>query len=204
MIEKNLIELQAENELLRQELKVTREAADITADLVVKQFEQTEQMLHRFQSADSERQAVLDAATELSIISTDLEGNIKLFSRGASLLLGYSAREMVDKCNILSLHLDEELHRYRKDILGLIDSPLTAMKLFEQYVKQKETAARQWNYIRKDGSHVPILLNAFLVKNEADEVIGIGAIITVSSESITFTESLAAPLDSISNKTESG
>ncbi len=171
-MKKNFVELEAENELLRQELKVAREASDITAKLVVKQFEQTEQMLHRFQTADSERQAVLDAATGLSIISTDLEGNIKLFSRGASLLFGYSAREMVDKCNILSLHLDEELHRYGKDIFTKIDSPLAAMKLFEQYVKQKRTAAGQWNYIRKDGTSLPVALSVTPLHDGEGHMVG--------------------------------
>ncbi len=82
--------MQLEIDMLRREIKVAREAAEITSDFVVKQFEQTEQMLHRFQTADAERQAVLDAATQLSIIATDLDGTIQLFSKGASTLLGYS------------------------------------------------------------------------------------------------------------------
>ncbi len=45
--------LKAENELLRRELKVAREAADITAELVVKQFEETEKMLQRVQAANA-------------------------------------------------------------------------------------------------------------------------------------------------------
>ena len=57
--EKTREELQQEIDMLRCEIKVAREAAEITSDFVVKQFEQTEQMLHRFQSANAERQAVL-------------------------------------------------------------------------------------------------------------------------------------------------
>ncbi len=111
-MEKTRTEMQTEIDLLRKEIKVAREAAEITSDFVVKQFVQTERMLHRFQTADSERQAVLDAATQLSIIATDLEGKIQLFSNGAATLLGYNAGEMVGKCNVLSLHLEEELINY--------------------------------------------------------------------------------------------
>ena len=111
--------MQLEIDMLRREIRVAREAAEITSDFVVKQFEQTEQMLHRFQSADAERQAVLDAATQLSIIATYLDGTIQLFSKGASTLLGYSPAEMINKRNILSLHLPEELDHYGKKVSGV-------------------------------------------------------------------------------------
>lgn len=74
--------LLAENKMLRDEIKVGREASAITAKLVVKQFEETEKMLRKFQRANAERQVVLDAATQLSIIASDLDGTITLFSSG--------------------------------------------------------------------------------------------------------------------------
>ncbi|MBF0112951.1 MAG: response regulator [Desulfamplus sp.] len=111
-------ELLAENIMLREEIKVAREAASITAKLVVKQFEETEKMLRKFQSANAERQAVLDAATQLSIIATNLDGTITLFSPGATTLLGYSEEEMVKKCNIASLHLKREIKLHGERLLG--------------------------------------------------------------------------------------
>lgn len=152
-------ELQAENEMLRGELRVTREAADITSDFVVKQFEQTERMLHRVQIANSERQAVLDGATQLSIIATDLDGEIQLFSRGASNLLGYSSDEMVGKTNILSLHLEDEIESYGREISGVVESNITGMAVFGQYVKQKKTRVREWLYTCQDGMLLPVNLS---------------------------------------------
>ncbi|MBF0572291.1 MAG: response regulator [Desulfamplus sp.] len=111
-------DLLAENRMLREEIKVAREAAGITAKLVVKQFEETEKMLRKFQSANAQRQAVLDAATQLSIIATDLDGTITLFSPGATTLLGYSEDEMVKKCNIASLHLKREMKIHGERLLG--------------------------------------------------------------------------------------
>ena len=70
----NIIE---ENELLRKEIQVARKAAEITATLVVKQFEETEKILHRFQVANAQRKAVLDSAADISIIATNRKGIIK-------------------------------------------------------------------------------------------------------------------------------
>ncbi len=171
-MEKTRQELQQEIDMLRREIKVAREAAEITSDFVVKQFEQTERMLHRFQSADGERQAVLDAATQLSIIATDLGGTIKLFSKGASTLLGYTPDEMVGQCNILSLHLPVELDHYGKKVSGVDGSNLRNMKVFDQFVKQKQTYAHEWKYLCKDGGRLPVSLSVTSLDNPDGRLVG--------------------------------
>ena len=175
MKEKTRAELQTEIDMLRSEIKVAREAAEITADFVVKQFEQTERMLHRFQTADSERQAVLDAATQLSIIATDLDGTIKLFNKGASTLLGYNPAEMIDNCSVLTLHLASELDHYGKkvgSVSGTSGSGLHDMKVFDQFVKQKQSQAQEWFYVCKDGSHLPVSLSITSLYNPDGRVDG--------------------------------
>jgi len=73
---KTYSEILEENDLLRKEIQVARRAAEITANLVVKQFEETEKILHRFQVANAQRKAVLDSATDISIIATNKKGII--------------------------------------------------------------------------------------------------------------------------------
>ncbi len=172
MVEKSKAELQMEIDMLRGEIRTSREASEITSDFVVKQFEQTERMLHRFQEADAERQAVLDAATQLSIIATDLDGTIRLFSEGASTLLGYNPSEMVDKCNILSLHLVEELDRYGKQVSGVPGSSLQDMEVFDQFVKQRHTRAREWFYVCKNGTYLPVSLSITSLLNPVGGIVG--------------------------------
>ena len=164
--------MQIEIDMLRREIKVAREAAEITSDFVVKQFEQTERMLHRFQTADAERQAVLDAATQLSIIATDLDGTIQLFSKGASTLLGYSPSEMINKCNILSLHLADELEQKGKKVSGIWASSLHDMKVFDQFVKQKHSRAQEWFYVCKDSTHLPVSLSITSLYNPDGRIVG--------------------------------
>ena len=167
MDEKSNQALLAENKMLRQEIKVAREAADITARLVVKQFEKTEQMLQRFQAVNAQRQAVLDAATQLSIIATDLKGMITLFNRGAVNLLGFKASEMEGQRSITSIHVADELKRYalemmermppKSDVVDLSESD--AIHIFNLHVKQRTSQTREWTYIRKDGTHLPVTLS---------------------------------------------
>lgn len=171
-MEKSRQELQMEIDMLTSEIKVAREAAEITAEFVVKQFEQTESMLHRVQTADSERQAVLDAATQLSIIATDLDGKIQLFSKGAATLLGYHPDDMVGKHNILSLHLSDELDHYGQEISALPVPDLHNMKVFDQFVKHKRSRAMEWIYVRKDGTHLPVSLSITSLSNPEGSIIG--------------------------------
>ncbi len=164
--------MQREIDMLRREIKVAREAAEITSGFVVKQFEQTEQMLQRFQSADAERQAVLDGATQLSIIATYLDGTVQLFSKGASTLLGYNPAEMISHRNILSLHLPDELEHYGRKVSGVPGSSLHGMKVFEQFVKQKHSRGQEWIYLCKDGSHLPVSLSVTSLYNPIGRVVG--------------------------------
>ena len=56
-------------------------------------------------------QAVLDAATQVSIIATDTAGLITVFNRGAEQMLGYTSEEMVGKQSPAIIHLETEVAR---------------------------------------------------------------------------------------------
>ncbi|BDD86240.1 PAS domain-containing hybrid sensor histidine kinase/response regulator [Desulfofustis limnaeus] len=164
--------LQREIDMLRQEIRVAREAAQLTADFVVRQFEQTERMLRRVQVANAERQAVLDAATQLSIIATDLDGTIRLFSKGAATLLGYRPAEMIDKRTVLSLHCSEDLVQYGEKLSGIVGADFQDMRVFDLLVKQKQSQAREWSYVRKDGTRLPVSLSVTSLHNPDGRVAG--------------------------------
>ena len=151
-------ELIKENRMLRREIKVAREAAAITARLVVKQFEKTEKSLHRTAAANSQRQAILEAATQLSIIATNLSGNITLFNRGAENLLGYAPGEMMGQ-QIDRLHLLSELRQYAQKLAIKTPETPAAVTVFDQHVKQQIVHASEWTYLCKKGTHLPVNLS---------------------------------------------
>ncbi len=151
--------LQAENALLRNEISVAREAAEITARLVVKQFEETERLLYRFQSANAQRQAVLDAALQMSIIATDIQGRVVLFNRGAETLLGYASEDVVGQRTLLDFLPPEEVASHAAELAAEIGRPVAPDSLFATYVKHGLIAAREWTYRRKDGTRFPVSLS---------------------------------------------
>ena len=97
-------DLVVENEILKEEIRVSRESAEITASLVVKQFEETERILQRFQVANAQRKAVLDSASHMAIVATDKRGIITVFNKGAENLLGYRADEVIGRLTPLVFH----------------------------------------------------------------------------------------------------
>ncbi len=139
-----------ENRLLREEIRVSREAAEITADLVVRQFEETEKILRRFQSANAQREAVLNSASQISIIAADQEGVITVFNAGAENLLGYRADEVLGRQTPEIFHAESELTR-RGKILGI-----PSHHLLYEYALRNWSDQSEWTYVRRDGTAFPV------------------------------------------------
>ncbi len=96
---------------------------------------------------------VLAAATECSIIGTDLSGTITVFNSGAERMLGYSAEEMVGVCSPALLHDASEVAS-RAGALGI--APGFDVFVFDALKGRADT--REWTYVRKDGSRLPVQL----------------------------------------------
>jgi PAS domain S-box-containing protein len=60
--------------------------------------------------------AVLNAATLVSIIATDKDGLITVFNSGAERMLGYTASEMIGKATPAMLHVESEINDGRKEL----------------------------------------------------------------------------------------
>ena len=92
-----------------------------------------------------------------AMFSTDLQGTITSWNRGAERLYGYSAQEAVG----LPVHRLTPPERY-----GEIDRNLSALRQgspIEPYQTQR---------VRKDGTIVPVLLSASPLRNEDGEIVG--------------------------------
>jgi len=152
----NLLE---ENELLRQEIRVARKAAEITAELVVKQFEETERVLHRFQVANAQRKTVLDSATQISIIATNPQGTITVFNKGAENMLGYKADEVIGRQNPLIFHLESELEIRGQLISKELNRPVENVDLFFAYAADDPPEYYEWTYVHKTGKHIPVRMS---------------------------------------------
>jgi len=148
-----------ENEILKEEIRVSRESAEITASLVVKQFEETERILHRFQVANAQRKAVLDSATHMAIIATDQDGTIIVFNKGAENLLGFAAAEVIGQLTPLVFHDYEELKVRAAAVSEQVGSPIHSIDIFFHYAARRIDEQEEWVYVRKDGARLPVNLS---------------------------------------------
>jgi PAS domain S-box-containing protein len=102
--------------------------------------------------------AVLDAATEVSIIATDPDGLITVFNRGAEKMLGYSTNEMVGKTSPAVIHLDSEVIARGKELSAEYGRTIEGFDVFVEKARQGQSEARLWTYVRKDGSRIQVEL----------------------------------------------
>ncbi len=165
----NLIQ---ENEILKKEIRVSRQASDITADLVVKQFEETEKILQRFQIANAQRKAVLNSATHISIIATNKEGIIIVFNTGAENLLGYQADEIIGQERPEIFHLKSELSLIQQELSIKFDRKIEEMDLLFEFGIYNHSELREWTYVRKDGTRFPVRMSINPLKGSDGMVSG--------------------------------
>ncbi len=145
-----------ENRILREEIRVAREAAEITANLVVKQFEETEKILRRFQTANSQRKAVLNSASEISIIATNTDGIIHVINKGTENLSGYKSDEIIGKHTPEIFHPKDELIRRSKELSNQFGIKIEGFDIFINYATREFSGQSEWTYVRKDGSQFPV------------------------------------------------
>ncbi|UQD56511.1 PAS domain S-box protein [Flavobacterium sp. K5-23] len=117
--------------------------------------------------------AILNS-TDFSIIATDLDGTIKQFNKGAEVLLGYKADELIGKTSPAILHKIDEVVKRSEELtieLGEKVEPgfdVFVIKARKSYVSE----TYEWTYVRKDGSTFPVLLSVTAIKNQLGEITG--------------------------------
>lgn len=116
--------------------------------------------------------AVLNSSTEVAIIATCPDGIVQVFNRGAELMLGYSADEMVSQKSPAIFHDVKEVEAYSLVLSEKYQQEITGFKVFVFEPRRQGHECRMWTYIRKDGSRLTVNLTITPMKNESGELIG--------------------------------
>lgn len=132
--------------------------------------------------ADRQRRAILDAATEVSIIATDTAGTITVFNRGAEKMLGYRADEVVGRCTPAIIHLAPEVEERGRFLSAEMGREIAGFDVFVAVPRAYGAERREWTYVRKDGSHLTVSLVVTALRGEKEEVTGYLGIATDVTE----------------------
>lgn len=136
---------------------------------------------------------VLDAATQVAIIATDLRGVISTFNAGAEQMLGYTSAEVVGHMTLENLHLPRELVARSAELSARYGKPVpTCHAMLVEGEVEGNHEAREWTLVRGDGSHLMVNMLATPVLDEQGLWVGHLAVCIDITERKRVHEALAA------------
>lgn len=136
---------------------------------------------------------VLDAATQVAIIATDLRGVITTFNAGAEQMLGYQSCEVLQSMTLESLHVPRELQARAAQLGARFGKPIpTCHAMLLEGGEQGGQQAREWTLVRRDGSHLTVNMLATPMLDDQGLWIGHLAICIDITERKRVHEALAA------------
>ncbi|MEZ4970336.1 MAG: PAS domain S-box protein [Flavobacteriaceae bacterium] len=121
--------------------------------------------------ANAERGAVLNTKT-LAIITTDNEGTINHFNHGAENLLGYSASEIIGTKLPGVFTVKEEAEGFMADLARKYQRDPIDLDPLKALAEKNDNDVREWNYVRKEGTVIPVQVTWSAIKNKEGELMG--------------------------------
>ncbi|NEQ76643.1 MAG: response regulator [Okeania sp. SIO2C9] len=134
-------------------------------------------------------QQVVDAATEVALIATNIDGQITTFNSGAQKLLGYENKEVVGKENLTIFHDKFQLIERTKELSKKLNRPIKDFDTLVESARQGIFTSQEWNYIRKDGSNLLVNLVITTQLDSEGKIIGfLGTAIDITQQKQTETK----------------
>ncbi|PJZ64692.1 histidine kinase [Leptospira wolffii] len=135
-------------------------------------------------SVHDEMKLILDSATQVAIIRTDINGIISHFSKGAENVLGYSSAEIVGTRTPEFFHVPEEMTERSEELVKEIGEKTEGFESLVAIAKRDRFESKIWRYRRKDGSVFPAQLVVTSIFNGESEITGFLGVVTDISETV--------------------
>lgn len=129
-------------------------------------------------------------SAHVSIISTDTKGIITNFNKGAELMLGYKASELIGIHSPIIIHLLAEVIQRGELLTQEYGRIIEGFEVFVHAANKGEFESREWTYIRKDGKHFPVQLVVSAIKDTHKNITGYLGIATDITELYSANEKL--------------
>ncbi len=126
-------------------------------------------------------EGILDASTNVSIISTNTNGIISSFNAGAENMLGYKKEEVLNKFTPALIHEIKETEARGKELSSYFGQKIEGFDVFVKIPQLKNFETREWTYVHKNGFKFPVLLTVTAIKDH-DEISGYLGIATDISQ----------------------
>ncbi|TGL58363.1 PAS domain S-box protein [Leptospira sarikeiensis] len=150
-----------------------------------------------------EMKQILDSATQVAIIKTDLKGVVTVFSKGAENLFGYSEDEIIGKYTTEILHDAEDSARRGEELSSIYKKEIKGFDIFSEVAKRESYDSRIWKYRRKDGSTFPAQMIITPVKGLESELtgfLGIGTDVSGAQEYLERLEDTKVQLETLAEQ----
>ncbi|MBP6627436.1 MAG: PAS domain S-box protein, partial [Arenimonas sp.] len=117
-------------------------------------------------------QRSLFAAARVAIMSIDLGGKFTSFNPYAERLTGYRAEEMIGKRSAERLLRVEEVVAVADELTRARDQRVLPDASMIPMLIEQGSPPLEWTFVRKDGSHVPVLLATSAMRDGSGKTVG--------------------------------
>ena len=133
---------------------------------------QEKNLLTQLESSIRLRTEIVEASA-YAIISTTVDGTILSFNKAAERMLWYRADELIGQATPALFHdADEIKNRAASLSQELGYSVLPGFRVFVEIAETHMQEEREWTYVRKDGSRLPVKLSVTALRGADNELHG--------------------------------
>ena len=167
------------------ELMMTLALTALTSQIDLTERERLQEQLNR-----SERyvRAILESASDVAIIAAERDLLITVFNTGAERMLGYTADEVIGRCNPTIFADPEEAAARSRELTAQFGRPIEGLGLIVDPVVIGQN--RRWTWVRKDGSRLPVSMTVSAMRGADGEVIGYLGVAHDISKQVAFESAL--------------
>jgi len=123
-------------------------------------------------SSNRHLKGILEASIFSSIIATRFDGTITTFNRGAELMLGYAAADVVGKSTPVLFHVAEEIESTGRVLSERLGRLIQGFEVFSTAIGQEDLRQSEWTYIHKDGHPITVNLSLSVIEGEDRQPVG--------------------------------
>jgi len=139
---------------------------------VIRDIREPKEMEQALLTAEALQRAIFNSAN-FSKIATDAKGVIQIFNVGAERMLGYEAKDVVNKITPADISDPQEVIKRAQALSAELGTPIAPG--FEALVFKASRAIEdiyELTYIRKDGSRFPAVVSVTALRDAQGEIIG--------------------------------